>query len=261
MKYCKTITILLSLSISHAFAGAMGAVEPTYDFNGLYVGLGAGYTAIAINNSFVTTRSDGVGGNAGMNRYTHTDAVFSGQLGYGKMFQERVYLGGKASIQYTPLNALDETGFSTAAGSALIIGSNSIRTTVKPIYNIDAVLGYEIYPHFLPFVEAGVSFADVNHNYEFKRTRTNIATLTNVGYQSLLNLDGYSTGYNVGLGLNYQPFANWILTGEAVYTDLGKNSGLVTVAIPSSTATETHSRTISNSAISMMFSVSYLFNC
>lgn len=175
------------------------------------------------------------------------------------MLKEKTYLGAKFSVYYTPLNTLDETGFSTAAGSNLTIGSNSIRTSIKPLYNIDAVLGYEIYPHFLPFVEGGVTFAEVSQNYVFKRTRTNVGTGSNVGYQYFLNLNNYNTGFNVGVGLNYEPHKHWIFSTELVYNNLGKNSGSVTTAIPASTVTETQSRSINSSDVALFGSVSYLF--
>lgn len=258
MKRHLILPLALSVSFSSGYAGTMG--EPTYDFSGFYAGLGTGFTSIFTKDTFSTTRSDGLGGNADTNRYTNTAILFTGQIGYGVMVMSQTYLGAKGSIYYTPLDTLDETGFSTAAGSTLIVGNNSITTSVKPIYNIDAVLGYQIVPHFLPFVEAGVTFADVNRHYTFKRSRTNITSLTNVKYESVLRLDDYKTGFNVGLGMNYQPVKNWFFSTELVYNYLGKESGSTTVGIPATSTTETQTRENRNSDVALFGGVSYLFN-
>ncbi|WP_019217636.1 outer membrane protein [Legionella tunisiensis] len=260
MKNCFLLPMVLSLGAGSLYAGTMGSIEPVSNFGGFYIGLGSGITTVFTKDSFSTARSDGLGGNADTNRYTNTAVLFTGQIGYGAMFNQKTYLGAKASIYYTPLETLDETGFSTAAGNVLIVGNNSFATSLKPIYNIDAVLGYEVTPHFLPFVEAGVSFANAKRNYVFKRTRTNIAAVTNVGYQSSLNLDKYKTGYNVGLGLNYLAASNWVLSTELVYNYLGSKSDSVMVNIPLTTTTETQSRTIRNSDVAMFASISYLMN-
>lgn len=58
MKYGFILPITLMIGFGNVNAGNMGAVDSTYDFAGLYVGLGAGYTSVFVNNSFATTRSD-----------------------------------------------------------------------------------------------------------------------------------------------------------------------------------------------------------
>ena len=259
MKYLHIFPIITSIGLTNLYAGTMGPIGSDYDFNGFYVGLGTGFNTVFIKNSFSTTRSDGVGGQTDKNRYTHSAVLFTGNVGYGTMLKEKTYIGAKASIYYSPLNTTDETTFSIVAGTNLVIGNNSIWTTMKPSYNIDAVLGYEPVPHVLPFVEAGVTFADVHHNYRFARTRT--GNTTHIQYDSYLNLDSYKTGYNVGIGLNYQAQQNWIFSTELVYSDLGQNSGLATVTIPGTTAIEAQSRTIKSNDIALFGSISYLFNC
>ncbi|GGI85643.1 outer membrane beta-barrel protein [Legionella impletisoli] len=260
MKGRLIIPVILSLGCTSLNAGSMGPVEPVYDFSGFYVGLGAGFTTLYSHDSFSTSRSDGVGGDLDTNHYTHTASLFTGQVGYGTMLQNRVYLGAKGSIYYTPLNNLNETGFSTSSGNLLISGDNAIRTQMRPIYNIDAVLGYEVAPQLLPFFEAGISFADIHQNYSIKRTRTNIATLANAKYETNISLDDYKTGFNVGLGMSYQLQQHWLFSTELVYNYLGKNSDSITTPIPNTSALETHSRTIQGSTVSMFGSVSYLFN-
>ena len=251
--------ILLVLGCSNLFAGTIGvSAGSTYDFNGLYAGLGTGFTSLFTTDSFNTTRSN-VSTLAGdTNRYTETAVLFTGNLGYGAMIDQKIYFGAKGSIYYTPLETLNETGFTTPEGTVLTVGNNSITSLVKPFYNIDAVLGYEFLPHFLPFVEAGVTFANANRNYIFKRTRTDVVSGSNVSYKSTVNLDNYETGYNVGIGFNYQVKKHWIFSTELVFNDLGKNAGAATVGIPGTAITEMQSRKMSTNAMALFASVSYL---
>ena len=262
MKRSAISSLVFFMSINASIAGTMGSIDSSYDFDGFYFGLGSGFTSIYNRDTFSTTRSDGIPITAGDpdNRYTYTGALFTGNVGYGRMmFDKKTYLGVKGSLYYTPLETTNETGFSTASTSTLlIIGNNTLTTKLNPIYNIDAVLGYEVIKHYLPFVEAGVSFADVKRSYQLKRTRTNSATPpTNVKYENDFSLGGYKTTYNVGAGLSYQPHENWFLSMEVVYNYLGKRSDSHGVLIPNTSTTETQSRMIMDQSSSMFLSVSY----
>lgn len=176
------------------------------------------------------------------------------------MVTAKTYLGIKGSVYYTPLNNLTETGFSGPAGSILIVGNNSIRTQLQPIYNIDGVLGYEVWEHFLPYFEAGISFADIHNNYTFKRTRTNLATSSIVKYQYGPNINNYKTGFNVGVGANYQPHPHWIFGSELVYNYIGKTSGNDFISIPGTTDIETQYRNTQGNNVALFCTASYLFN-
>ena len=130
---------------------------------------------------------------------------------------------------------------------------------IKPIYNIDAILGYEVFPHLLPFVEAGVSFANVNSNNIKHNAVSNLASGTIMNYSTALNFGSYKTGYNVGLGSNYQLSRNWFLSSEIIYNYLGKNSASRTVNLPDLSGSEAISTSRTFQLVSLLASVSYLF--
>ena len=110
-------------------------------------------------------------------------------------------------------------------GSSLKMGYVETQTTVKPIYNIDAVLGYEIAPNILPFIEGGVSFSSVYTNSFVTESHTMMPGATSSYVDRFQNnASGFKTGYNVGIGANYQPKKNWFLSSELVYHYLGKYS-------------------------------------
>lgn len=256
MKHLLSIGLLAMINVVNA--GTMGNTS-SYDFDGFYGGLGTGLLSLFTTDTYAGTRSDGTGGKTGENHYIDSAVLFTGQVGYGRMLQGRTYLGVKGSIYYSPIDDRDENAFSSAAGPVLIVGSNSFLSNVKPIYNIDAVLGYEVISHVLPFVEGGVTFGNVSRNYLFNRTISNLAANTNIQYQSSFKLNSYKTEFNAGLGLNVQPTPHCILSGELVYNDLGKKSGSTSVLIPTTTTIDTQSTSLTNQAVALFVGASYLF--
>jgi len=244
---------------SNLYAGTMGPVDDL-SFAGFYAGLGVGQTTIFSKDDFTVT-VPGVGVvRSGANRDTDSAVLFSGQLGYGAMFAQSTYLGVKGSVFYTPLKDTDNYSYSSSGVPALLInGVDSFTRSVKPIYNVDLVLGYEIMPRVLPFVEGGVSFANVKHNFTALGTVSSLTPNIVSEYAGSNVLDTYKTGYNVGIGANYLPARNWVLSTELVYNHLGKRDiTLTNVALPAGTSA-THFRNESNQAVSLLFSASYLF--
>ncbi|MBL7481186.1 outer membrane protein [Legionella bononiensis] len=248
----------LSLALSNVFAGTMGPINDTTGFGGFYAGLGTGFTTVISHDDYTITRPGFGTIRQGTHKVTNSAVLFSGQVGYGLMFNQNTYLGGKASIYYTPMENSYQISYSSARGpNQLATGQDSFLRSFKPIYNIDGVLGYEMFSHFMPFVEAGVSFANVKHQFVFEGAVTNLTTGVANNYVGLANLDSYKTGYNVGIGANYLATPNWILSGELVYHDFGKNNFNITNVI-SPTNLATHFRQESNQAVSLLATVSYL---
>ena len=210
-----TLGLLLSTGLSCAFAGTMGAAEVKQDFSGLYWGLGTGSASFFYKDAQPAVfRQD-------------TDSTsfveFEGHLGYGRYLESRTYLGLKGSVYYTPLELSHTRGYLNSETDALKSGYLQTQATIKPIYNIDAVLGYEIVPHVLPFIEGGVSFANINTQAIVSESLTQIpgaGTAAVTKYNN--NASGYKTGYNLGIGSSYQPLENWFFSGELVYNYLGK---------------------------------------
>lgn len=251
---------LLSVGLSGVQAGTMGNIEPAPDFSGFYAGLGTGMLTLLSSNDYSVGFSPAirppVSGHAD---FTDSAVLFDGHLGYGKMFNQRTYLGAKASVQYTPLKYTLDAPFSSVTGPLLRVGDAQDTFSLKPIYNINAVLGYKILPRLLPFVEAGVTFANVETRYITAITQSNLLTGVNTGYSSVLNSNKYTTGGNVGIGANYLVNKNWFLSSELIYSYLGRATVNSSVAIPSISSLEAHSRTKTNQAVSLLASISYLF--
>ena len=253
-KALTTTTLLLSLGLNTAFAGTMG--EETYNMDGFYIGAGAGLATILLKN----TASESFNNlNMSVNRKVNdSDAgiLFEGQVGYGKMFKEKVYLGVKGSVYYTPINY--NTSISEAiVGTALATVSNTTQVRFDPLYNIDGVLGFEVFPHFLPFVEAGVSFAGINSTDVQHNSLIALPSPAQI-FQTALKTSGYKTEYNVGLGTAYQMAQHWLLSGELVYNYLGKTSANKTVNLTSEFGTHTSKYTRKYNQVSLFANISYL---
>ncbi len=250
------------LCSSQLFAGTMGAVE-TPSFDGLYLGLGTGFISIFNNDSFRTQRSNStkVAGIPEVNRYTNTAVQFNANLGYGKMFKEKTYLGAKAAVYYSPFENAGETNYAVPLGTTALIGTNTIRSSLKPIFNIDGVLGYELFPRMLSFVEAGVSFSNMRRDYEFARL---YAPLPNPDgmfrYSYLLSLDAYKTSYNVGVGLSYLMQQHFFLSLEVLYNDMNKRTGESSTLMSDTGVNERQTRKVYTSAVSAFASASLLFD-
>ncbi|ETO92477.1 outer membrane protein [Legionella oakridgensis] len=246
----------LTLGVNSLFAGSPGSLDP--NFNGFYVGLGTGITSLFIKDTFSSTFSDGISTGNDVHKSTNTAVLFSGHAGYGAMLQPHLYFGGKASVYYTPMESTEITGHALVTPTVVYDGLNKFTYSVQPIYNIDAVLGYEFFPHFLPFIEAGMSFANVKNCFKINSSRIAIT-----GHESTLRypltLDKYKTGYNIGIGTSYLVQRNWIFSGELIYHHLGKNSTVLTNQFPGTAITETHSRTQTSQALSLLANISYLF--
>lgn len=250
------------LSTQICFAGSMGEVKENA-FNGAYVGLGTGVLTNFTTNTYTTTNY--YGGASSIAPSIHDSAsgvMFSGNLGYGKTIYENVYLGAKASILYTPINTTFGSGFSVVPSTNLVVANNDINTSYKPIYNINAVLGYEIRPRILPFVEGGVSFTGINRRYLLSRTFTNLESSSSVAYANMFTLNKYTTGYNVGLGANYRPQSNWMFSGELMYFGFGKISQTKSFAIPANNligTSVTNTKGVTLNTLAVFATVSYFF--
>jgi len=241
----------------------MGSSNTSYDFDGGYLGLGTGLISIFTKDTFSLTNYGNNGPSSGNLRNTYTGILFSGNIGYGEMIKKSVYLGAKASIVYTPLNGFYSSGFSLTPGTGLVVGDNQTETSFKPLYNIDAVLGYELYDHVLPYVEAGATWSGMKREYVLNRSITNLSNTDTVQYAALLSLNKYSAGYNVGMGINYQPHKNWFFSSELVYYGLGKLTASKNTAIPANNLIPNNivvnTKIVHYSNVAFIVGLSYLF--
>ena len=254
--------LILSASVGNVYAGSMGDVNNTYDYNGLYAGMGTGFSTFFTKDKHSQAFSNAPAEITGTLRTTNMAVEFEGHVGYWKMISDKTYLGPKASVYYTPLETITQSSGATTQSigleSSLITVSNLNQTFLKPIYNLDAVLGYEVAPHFLPFVEAGVSFSHVNSNDIQHNISQNMTSATATPFVNSLNTNGTKTGYNVGIGANYQVNQHWFISSELVYNYLGKYSQTNTANVPVNQGTETISSNRTYQLVSLLASVSYI---
>lgn len=258
----KITTALLSLGSVTALAGTMGAVEPAMDFDGFYLGLGSGVSSLFHKDISSSVESDGHNNFYDTSRGVQSDLIFTGNIGYGKMFAEKTYLGAKASIYYNPAeHSYVSSSFDLYKGHNYV-SSHKSSGSFLPTYNLDLMLGYEVIPHFLPFVEAGVTFSDFRGKDTISASRTNLNGSGAIAYTTPLNIGGYNTNYNVGLGGYYLVHKNWFFSSELVYTDFGKYnvSGVELAHLVFDSATETLSKSWTGSALNLFFGVNYLFS-
>lgn len=251
--------LLLSLGCSISFAGTMGNIGTPNNFNGFYAGLGTGMLNLLTKDSFASSTNTGAAPVTGNLSFTDSSVLFDGHLGYGKLFNQHTYLGAKTFAYYTPLQHIYTRSFTTTTGSVLTNGNHVDTFAVKPIYNIDAILGFEVLPHVLPYLEAGVSFSNVKANYKSFRTQSNLASNNQIAYSNDMTSNTYKTGYNVGIGANYLVQKNWFLSSELIYNYLGTGAANQSVNVPQSNTVQAFSNKATNQAVSLLASISYLF--
>ncbi len=120
------------------------------------------------------------------------------------------------------------------------------------------MLGYETLPHLLPFLEAGISFADLGEaGTPAQSSIAKLASHQNTLYSTILNPNQYTRGYNLGIGANHQMRKNWFLSSELIYNYLGKGSAYGQLKAPTKVPILNDIK--GNQAVSLQASVSYLF--
>ncbi len=254
----KILCVAMSLTLtSVAFSGTMSGYRD-YSLDGFYIGLGTGLFNLYTDDSFIARKSNSSVSVNETEKSSYTSVLFTGNIGYGRMYTDTLYVGAKANIFYTPFNYVENDSYVVPNGSTTTFGENTYTTQIRPFYNIDAVLGYEFIPHFIPFVEGGLTFANVTKKYQLNRTVSDYLTNSSSQYSFTVNANNYSTGYNVGIGLNYQPQRHWIFAGELLYIDLGQNFGASGAQIPGTAIVDSQSRRLNSDAIALFATISYL---
>jgi outer membrane immunogenic protein len=254
----KVMFIAISCWLSNfTFAGGMGGFHDD-SLEGVYVGVGTGLLNLSTDDNFIARKSNSSINVNETEKQAYTSILFTGNVGYGRMYTDTIYIGAKANIIYSPFSFVENDSYTVPNGSSTIFGYNTYTTQIRPFYNLDAVLGYEFIPNFIPFVEGGLTFANVNKKYVLKRTVNDYLNNTSSQYGFTVNANNYSTGYNVGLGLNYHAQSHWIVSGELLYIDLGENFGTSGAQIPGTAIFDSQSRRLNSSAIALLATVSYL---
>ncbi|AWC24212.1 Adhesin/invasin protein PagN [Aminobacter sp. MSH1] len=160
-----------------------------YNWSGVYVGAQVGHgwgrsEYMATNGAFANPDPDGFFG--------------GGYVGYNTQFNSGLVLGVEADFAFSQI---DGTGVFPLSPEFTTDADVNWSAAVR------ARLGYA-YDRFLPYIAAGLTIADYDHN------------LVDTGIQIDSFNDTYS-GWTIGAGVEYAVTDNLILRGEYRYSDFG----------------------------------------
>lgn len=248
----KKIAAISAITLSSVVsAGTMGEAQ-SVNFSGLYAGLGTGWMSLLSNPTASYPSFSGNPLNSDQFRTTNTSILFDGHVGYGRVLPSQYYLGVKGSVYYPLLQNRQSVPYFHSAGPIEISGAYTNAIDFKPLYNIDAVLGHLVSTNYLAFIEAGVSFANIaNRDTQVTRV-TNLATSSSVTSDSLITLNEYKTGYNIGIGMSHLMTSNLAVSAELVYHYLGKYDSTHVLPRGQTTINQQYQ------SVSGLFSLSYL---
>ena len=187
---------------------------PVFSWTGGYIGIHAGYgwgdTEDRNNPSASKQDIDGFLGGV--------------QAGYNWQFNNNVVLGVEADVSFGDVKEKwhdrENNEFSPYYGEDKVRVSGSVR----------ARLGYAA-DRFLPYLTGGLAWANQKHTLGCD---ADTVPLTNGcenrvgGQQFETSKSKTSVGWVVGAGAEYALTDNWVLRGEYLYTDLGKNKVTLT---------------------------------
>jgi len=201
-----TISILsASLITSVAFAG---------NFDGFYGGIYTGYAKAQSNITEYTAAGivDGYTGDI-----SPDDFLYGGVLGYDWNLADNLIVG--LAFDYESRNSNKTTEYQKLNGTVAPIFS--FASKVNSTYSLRSRLGYILNKKSLVYLTAGITKADIEFSI--------INNITSV-------VDSYKkshSGYNVGLGTNYDLGNNFQLFGEYRYSDYGLEHFTATITGPS----------------------------
>lgn len=174
------------------------AAVRTVDWNGLYVGISAGaiFNDSDMKASHISLVEDPC------KRDIHSTSFLPGvHVGYLRHLSEKWVVGGEADFTYPD---------SSASADCLCFNSTYDRFTVKNRIqgSLRGRVAYALENRLLPYLTAGVSFADTSLSYANEHG------------------DAYSqntaqTGWVLGGGMEYGFQDHWSVRAEYLYTDYG----------------------------------------
>ena len=172
--------------------------EGPYNWQGLYLGVNAGY---GWGNDNAASFS-AFGGSSGA--INPSGWFGGGQVGYNAQFNSLV-LGLEADLQAADIS--DTTGL---AGGAF----TQATTDIEWFSTVRGRIGYAAGPALLYFT-GGWAFADVN---------ASVTSTNGVGSTVSMSSDDIQSGYTLGGGIEWAFAPNWSLKSEYLYVDLGKET-------------------------------------
>jgi len=175
------------------------AREGAYNWQGLYLGVNAGY---GWGNDNAASFSAAGGSSGAINP---SGWFGGGQVGYNAQFSSLV-LGLEADLQGADIS--DTTGL--AGGAAF----TQATTDIEWFSTVRGRIGYAAGPALLYFT-GGWAFADVN---------ASVTSTNGVGSTVSMSSDDIQSGYTLGGGIEWAFAPNWSLKSEYLYVDLGKET-------------------------------------
>ncbi len=259
--------LILSQAMMASYAGSEGNLM---DVSGFYLGLGVGESTLFSSDQYKNNLSFEGFNKANISNSIHnenTATLFEGHVGYNRNIRPRTYLGIKGSIFYTPVEilsqstALASTPSTALSGNPLAISLENInQISMEPVYNINGVLTYALLEKLTPFIEAGVSFSNVRNLHAQRNIIEQPGISPSISIETPYNTSGFNTGYNVGLGANYQLTSHWLFSGQVTFHDLGQYNASKSYSIPSIPGTTASTSTRTFQMLSVFASFSYIFS-
>lgn len=184
-------TPVLAADLGYTTAEPIAPVVP-YSWTGFYVGAHAG---AAFGNAKISADN-------GSYRQNFNSTGFIGGLhaGYNYQFENNLVIGLEGDLDYS---SLSKTRHSVAGAVPY-----SVRFKSDWQGSIRGRVGYA-FDRFLPYLTAGVAFANQKYNVNAPGLGAYSASTTRAGW-------------TVGAGLEYALNDNWSIRGEVRYTDFGK---------------------------------------
>lgn len=220
--------------------------KPINQWQGVYVGINAGYAANDVNiystaigngpntSGFISgTAAPIIGGGATTTYFG--GPVVGGQFGYNYEFANHIIVGFETDLDYTDINNnhINNTpswGYTLASGSTSI-SSTGQRTGLNWLGTTRLRLGYSL-GKFLPYITGGLAYGElttdgvnttgIGYSYYFSPTNYNN---TYFGSMSAAKSSSVNLGWALGAGAEYFVADNWSLKGEYIYTQLSGLSG------------------------------------
>ena len=154
----KFIMCFLMTSTSASFAETVGtnADETPRMKEGLYVGVGIGGTmyhdTITVSNTSTSNQIS--------KSFNTTDAQASIFAGVGKTFRDKFYIGVEANSYFPNHYIL----WSKRPGVTVTNLTYETSFQIQNYVNLDLLPGYRIFPEWLIYGRAGISFSNVTEN-------------------------------------------------------------------------------------------------
>jgi outer membrane immunogenic protein len=201
---------------------------------GLYIGVNLGWAGSSSDNLTNTGTDSGLGGlgnalnngripaTVGMN---NNGFIGGGQIGYNWQIAPAWVAGLEAD--FDGLGKSSNTATFAFPGSAASVPFTSTFTSgLDTLGTVRGRIGYLWTPALLAYATGGLAYGETKLGSTWS-----CPTCAPVGALALTST-GYSTGWTVGAGLEWQFLPRWSVKAEYLYVDLGSRSETITYAYP-----------------------------